>query len=374
MSGVGGMIRKRSDGRWEGRYVGPDGRKHSVYARKEGDVRRLLREAVAQSDAGLAPVSHRLTVAAYLDRWLADSVEPRLRPRTVDSYRETCRRYIAPAIGGVAVAKLERAHIQRMVADLTARGDLSPTTVRYAYSVLRIALGRAVKDGVVHRNVAELVDPPRKSTVEMRPLTGEQVRHFLDATADDRFGPLYALAVATGMRQGELLALRWDDVDLEARTLDVRHSLQRRSRVLAEPKTQRGRRRLVLGESALDALRTQASRQRRARIAAGRSWHDEGLIFTTGEGRPLDGANVTHGLQVALERLGLPRQRFHDLRHAHATLMLEAGEELAVISRTLGHADLSTTADIYSHLTRAMQERSAARMDSILAPRRAVVG
>lgn len=365
------FIRKRKDGRFEGRYLGADGRVHYVYGEKEKDVRARINEAIKTDDVGLAPVSKTLTVEAYLDRWLADSVKPRLRPRTYDSYAETCRRYIVPAIGAVRIAKLERAHIQRMVADLTARGDLSPTTVRYSYSVLRIALGRAMKDGVVIRNVAELVDPPRKATVEMRPLTADQVRVLIEATADDRLGPLYALAVATGMRQGELLALRWDDVDLEARTLDVRHSLRRGSRELAEPKTQRGRRRLVLGESAVHALRTQQSRQRRARLAAGRSWHDEGLVFTTAEGRALDGANVTHTLQTALERAKLPRQRFHDLRHANATLLLEAGEELAVISRTLGHSDLSTTADVYAHLTRSMQERSAARMDAILAPRKA---
>lgn len=296
--------------------------------------------------------------------------EERCRPRTFESYAETVDRYVRPAIGRFPLAKLEPEHVARMLADLSARGDLSPTTVRYAHAILRIALGRALRSGRVHRNVATLVDPPAKTRREPTPLNAEQVRSLLDATAGDRLGPLWAIAVTSGLRQGELLALRWPDVDLEGATLAVRQTLARGTHDLSEPKTERARRTLRLGGEALWALREQRRLQLEERLAAGARWRDGGYVFASGIGTPLDARNVTRALAAALERAGLPHQRFHDLRHAYATLLLEHGEELAVVSRTLGHADLSTTPDVYAHLTPAMLERTAARMDAILGARR----
>jgi integrase len=154
---------------------------------------------------------------------------------------------------------------------------------------------------------------------------------------------------------------------MEAGTLTVRHTLTRRTHELGEPKTERGRRTLRLPSTALVAIRAHRVAQAEARLAAGRRWQDRGLVFTTGHGTALDSRNVTRMLQAALAKAGLPRQRFHDLRHAYATLMLEAGEDLAVVSRSLGHAGLAITADVYGHWTPAMKERSAERMEGILA-------
>jgi integrase len=373
MSGSGGQIRQRPNGTWEGRYWAA-GKRRSVYAPTKRLAQEKLRGALTNEGNGVRPVTQRVTVAAYLAEWIETSVAPRCRPRTVESYEETVRRYIVPEIGRLVLAKLEPADVSRMLAHLgeqTPRRRLSATTVKYAHTVLRSALARAVKTGRVHRNVATLVDVPSKVRHEMHPLEGDQVRHLLAATKDDPNGALYALAIATGMRQGELLALRWQDVDLEAGTLAVRHTLRRGSRQLAEPKTERARRILRLGQTALTILRDHRREQLAARLAAGRRWTDLDLVFATRTGDALDSHNVTRAFQAALRRHGLPRQRFHDLRHAYATLMIEAGEELAVVSRTLGHADLSTTADVYAHLTSAMLERSAARMDAILGPRQA---
>ncbi len=363
MSGSGGGVRQRSNGRWEGR-ARVNGRDLSVYGATKREAQERLRAACAAADSGIRPVRGRMTVAAWLAEWLGTTVATRCRPRTVESYSETVRRYILPAIGSRPLAKLEPADVAHMLAGLTARGDLSPTTVRYAYSVLRIALGRALKQGKVARNVATLVDPPAKARHELQPLTAEKARDLIAGTAEDRFGAIYALAIATGMRQGELLALRWSDVDLDAGTLAIRHTLQRATRVLAEPKTPRARRTLRLGPETVATLRAHRARQ----PVRGR----DGYVFASRTGTPLDSRNVTQELQRALARLGLPRQRFHDLRHAYATLMLEDGEELAVVSRSLGHTDLSTTADVYAHLTPAMLERAAARMDRIIGPRSSV--
>jgi integrase len=171
------------------------------------------------------------------------------------------------------------------------------------------------------------------------------------------------------MRQGELFALRWSDINLDARTLNVRHTLRRGTRTLAEPKTERARRTLRIGADVAAILREHRLRQLEERLAAGSLWHDGDFVFASSVGTPLDSQNVTHALQDALRRAGLRRQPFHDLRQAYATLLLEAGEDLAVISRSLGHANFSTTADVYAHLTPAMLERSAARMDAILGRR-----
>ena len=367
---TGGTIRHvEARDRWEARYMGADGLRHSVYARTEAEAQQRLRAALTAADNGIRPVAQELTVATYLADWIETSVRPRLRSRTTESYAETVARYIVPALGRIRLAKLEPEHVARMLADLTARGTLSPTTVRYAYAVLRIALGRALKSGRVVRNVATLVDPPARVRHEPRPLTAEQAGALLDATAGDRLAALYALALATGLRQGELLALRWSDVDLDGRMLAVRHTLRRGTRELAQPKTERARRTLRLSAGSVAALRAHRVRQVAERLATGARWRDEDYLFTTPVGRPLDSRHVTRDFQDAVARAGLPRQRFHDLRHAYATLLIEDGEELGVVSRTLGHADLATTADVYAHLTPAMLERTAARMDAILARR-----
>ena len=221
------------------------------------------------------------------------------------------------------------------------------------------------------------MDPPRKVRHDLRPLSARQVGTFLAATRDDRLGPLYAVAIGLGMRQGKLLALRWDDIDLDGRVVQVRHTLHAGERErqkgvprqwrLADPKTERGRRTLGLPTQVVAALREQRARKARERLTAGPRWQDYNFVFTTPLGRPLDGVNVTHRFQQALEVAGLPRQRFHDLRHAHATLLIEGGVELAVVSRALGHADLSTTADTYGAWTREMAGTVASRMDEVLA-------
>jgi integrase len=269
----------------------------------------------------------------------------------------------------VSLAKLTPDHVARMLAGLTARGDLSPTTVRYAGSVLRIALGRALKQGRVLRNAATLADLPAKATHELVPLTAPEVRALLASVESDRLAPLFLAAVGTGLRQGELLALRWDDVDLDAGTVTVAHTLRRGTRELAEPKTDRSRRTLSLAPSVTVGLREQRRRQIAEWLAAGSRWRDAGFVFTMPDGRALDAGHVLRRFQTALAAAGLPHQPFHALRHAYATLLLEQGEELGVVSRILGHSNIATTSDVYAHFTRTLSAHAADRMDAVLDPK-----
>ena len=286
--------------------------------------------------------------------------------------------YIKPAIGTVKLAKLTPDHVGRMLATLTARGDLSPTTVRYAGSVLRIALGRALRQGRVLRNAAALADLPAKATHELVPLTSEQVRAFSSPrsrpTDSDR---CTCAAVGTGLRQGELLALRWSDVDLKAGTLTVAHTLRRGTHELAEPKTGRSRRTLALAPSVVAGLKLQKRRQAAEQLAAGPRWHDQGFIFTGGrrqgrylvpDGRPLDAGTRPAPVPGRAEGCGTP-QPFHALRHAYATLLLEQGEELGVVSRSSDTRTSRPRADVYAHFTRKLSASAADRMDAVLHPK-----
>jgi integrase len=367
---------------FEGRYTGADGKRHSVYGKTLEAAQARLREAQTAAEAGIVVPTARGTVSEYLNEWVAGRVAATCRPRTVESYRSIVDRYLCPRaelkdgtrgdylgrpyLGRVSLAKLSAADVEKLLANLTARGTLSPTTVRAAYAVLRIALGRALKQGRVMRNVATLVDPPQKAKVELVPLTTGQVGAFRKAISGHRLEPLFFTALGTGMRQGELLALRWSDVDLDAGTVTIRHTLERGTNRLAEPKTDRSRRTLHLPLPVAAMLRRHQADQAAERSAA-RVWDARGFVFANrANGGPLDGPNVTADLRELLRRAGLPAQRFHDLRHAFATLQLEAGAELFEVSRALGHSNISTTADVYGAFTRTMAQRTASRMDAVL--------
>lgn len=255
----------------------------------------------------------------------------------------------------------------------TARDDesvtLSPRTVQYIYAVLRRALGQALKWNLVARNVATLVDPPRVRRPEVQPLSPEEARQLLTKVEGDRLAALYSVALALGLRQGEALGLRWRDVDLEAGTLAIRNALQRVDGKLqfVDPKTSKSRRTVALPEVAVAALRTHRVRQYQERLVAGTRWHDTGLVFTTSIGSGLDGRNVTRQFQKLLKDLGLPRQRFHDLRHTCASLLLAQGVHPRVVMDILGHSQIKLTMDTYSHVIPQLQRDAAGRINEILA-------
>lgn len=222
------------------------------------------------------------------------------------------------------------------------------------------------------RNVARLVHAPKQDKVERVPFTVEQMTALIAATAEQRIGPLIVLSATTGLRQGEALALRWEDVDLEAGTLAVRHTLDPRTHKVAPTKTERSRRTVHLPEIALAAVREQRRWQLEDRLRAGRTWQDDGFVFASSVGTALDARNVDRRYHSVRERLGLPNVPWHHLRHFAATALLGAGEDLFVVSRILGHTSVATTASFYGHVQPAMLRKSADRMDELM--RRAAGG
>ena len=364
-----GSISKRKDGRWEGRIsVGYEGgtRKRKVfYGKTRREVQQQLTKALRDHQQGLPVAPERQTVATFLTSWLDVAAKPRLRPSTYTSYRQTVTQHLVPALGRIILQKLTAQQVQRYLNEKRAVG-LSARTVQYHHAILRSALNQAVKWDLIPRNVATLVDVPRVEQHDFRYFTLEESRRFLRAVQGDRLEALYTVAVALGLRQGEALGLRWDDVDLA--NVKVRMQLQRINGklTLVPTKTARSRRTIPLPEFAIAALRRHRTQQLQERLAAGEKWQEHGLVFTTTLGTPIDARNVTRWFHRILERADLPQIRFHDLRHTAATLLLAQGLSPRVIMETLGHSQISLTMNTYAHVMPAMQQEAAERMHEML--------
>lgn len=363
-----GSIKQRADGLWEARISLPDGKRRSFYGKTRKEAQDKLRAALRDLDAGLDLSAGRQTLAQYMTRWLADVAQPKVRASTYKSYESYVRLHIIPELGRYQLSQLTPQHVQTFLNGRTAVG-LSPRSVQYVRAILRRALGQAQKWGLVNRNVAALVDPPRTVRHQIQPLSPEQARAFIEHTHDDRLGPLFHVAIASGLRQGELFGLRWQDVDLTAGTLTVRHAMQRVDGKLTfvEPKTPLSRRTVTLPASAVAALRMQHDRQTFERVLAGDRWQEWGLVFPSTVGTPLEPSNVIARLHRLLAEAGLPRQRFHDLRHCSASLLLAGGVAPRTIMGILGHSQISLTMNTYAHLSPALEHDAARALDAVLA-------
>jgi integrase len=365
-----GSIYRRKDGRWVGQYTiytatGPKYR--YLYGKTRAAVAEKLTKAMADRNGGLIFDVGNLTVGEYLDSWLSDSVRGTVRPSTFERHEGIIRLHIKPSLGRVGLKKLTPAHVRGLHREKLDAG-LAPATVRKIHSTLHKALSQAVSDGIVPRNAAD-VKAPRPTPEEMQPLSEAEARAFLDTARGDRFEPLYMLAISTGLRRGELLGLRWKDVDLERGTLRVGRALVREAgrHVLGETKTRRGRRQINLTPRAVSTLKAHCKKQLEEKIKLTGLHRDHGLIFATRVGTPINPENlVNRSFKPLLERASLPEIRFHDLRHTCATLLLSKNVNPKIVSEMLGHATIAITLDTYSHVLPTMQESAARAMEDAL--------
>lgn len=365
-----GSIYKRQDGRWTaavnlGYQEGKLRRKY-VYGKTRAEVAEKLTAALRDQQQGVPIATERQTVTQFLDRWLEDCVKPSVRPKTFTSYSQLVRIHIKPELGHIQLFKLSPQQVQGFLNDRLKK-ELSPRTVQYIRAVLRKALGQALRWGLVVRNVATLVDSPRVERAEIKLMLSNEAQRFLECVQGDRLEALFSVALAMGLRQGEALGLRWQDIDWDAGVLRVRFALQRVNRrlELSELKTKSSRRDLPLIDSVLNSLRAHRTRQLQEKLLAGSNWQDSGFVFTTSIGTPLDARNVIRKYHALLKKAELPQHRFHDLRHSCASLLLAQGVPLKTVSDILGHSQISITADYYAHIAPEMRREALNVMDSI---------
>lgn len=367
-----GNIRQRADGLWEARLSLEGGKRKSFYGKTRADVARQLAAAIRDRDAGL-PVAGggRLTVAQFLDGWL-ERVKSSLKPRTHTRYAELAR-HVSESVGTLPLVRLTPARIEHLYADKIAEG-LSTSTAHHIHAVLHKALGDAYRKGLLAHNPCDRVDAPRMAKYRGAVLTAEQSRAVLDTAADDRLCALYTLALTTGARLGELLALRWKDIDLDDKVLRINGTMQYIGGALSiqTPKTEGSRRAIALTSLGVDALRAHRKRQAEERLAIGPDWEDGDLVFCTPIGGPIDGRTLLRSdFYPLLARAGVPRVRFHDLRHSAATFLVSLGVPMAVVAQILGHSSIRVTGDTYSHVSVAMQRQAMNDLDALLRKRQA---
>ena len=323
------------------------------------DAERRLTEILREMDTGSPPSSSgRVTVGEYLEGWLRDPMEFRVRSRTLEGYREHVRGKIIPRMGGVLLNRLTAFQVQEMESGLLRDGGrdgrgLSPRTVLQTHRILSGALTHALRMGLVSRNVALAVEPPRFSRYEVRTLTWEEAVRFLSTVVDPLLRAVFLLALQTGLRRSELLGLQWRDVDLPGRSLSVRRGLIKLSSgelEVTEPKSGRGRV-VTLVDDSVVALESMVA------LGVGNG----NFIFCRSGGAPLDPAWVTRAFRRSALRAGLDGLRFHDLRHTHATLLLAEGVHPKVVSERLGHSSIAITVDTYSHVQPTVQREASER-------------
>lgn len=362
---------RRSDKRWEAGLPVPDPAQPGATT-----YLRTTKKTEREAYGWLAGKKHerntgtlldfdadRLTLAEYLGRWLRYSVKHEVGPLTYINTESVIRVHLDTSLGKRKLSKLTPAHVQGLCVEKLDSG-LSPGTVRRIHGVLRKALEQARRWRLVAHNVAAEVKPPRHRAAEMDILSREEARKVFEGAKGDRLEALWHLALKTGMRQGELLALRWPDIDISGGIISIRRSVSVRGQVrFSSPKG--GQNRAIEIGSGLSGLLEEHRRKQRLERMRKWNWEERDLVFPGPAGDVLRRHSLVKRLERILERARVKRVRMHDLRHTAATRMLEDGEELFVVSKTLGHASIKITADTYAHVTPALRRRLASRMDNL---------
>ena len=371
-----GSIRKRKDGRWEGRYTAghdPETGKaiyKNVLGRSQAEVKEKLKQAIGEAQALDITKAGKYTVGDWMEVWFQDYAKIKVRPSSHQTYQGYIHNHIRPNIGDIPLEKLTSLDLQKFYKKLLAQGrvdrveakgqpkGLSAKTVRNIHQILSSALKLAQEQRLILTNPAEGCALPRVEHQEMKTLTTVQLASFFREARESGVFELYYLELATGLRRGELLGLKWEDIDLERGDLRVRRQVSRiNGEVVEAPlKTKNAYRTLPLAEDTVSVLKEQR------RKVGNSPW-----VFPSPNGGPISPDSVLHMLHRVLKRAGLPRVRFHDLRHTFATLALQNGVDVKTVSGMLGHFSAGFTLDTYAHITSAAQRQAAKTMGSVLA-------
>jgi integrase len=394
-----GTIYQRKDGRWEGvafvLTAAGTYRRVRTYATTREDARRKLTKLIEQSDLGIPAASSAWTVEEYLAYWLRIVVLQERRPKTYQGYESVVRLHLVPGLGRRRLAKLGAQDVRMFITRLRqecqcckngwdaqreerrwcarkggrcCESKLSPRMVQWVHAVLRNALECAVREEIIPRNVASLVKVTTPQYAVNRGLTAPQAQAVLKAARPQRLGALYVLALFLGLRRGELLGLRWEDVDLNGGKLEVMQTLQRVGRALrlVPPKTEGSRRTVPLPLACVEALREHKRRQFRERSDAWPDWENHGLVFPSRRGTPMEPDNLRRSWSVIRIAAGLPQVRFHDLRHTCVTLLLDLGVPPHVVREIVGHSAIEVTMTIYAHASLDEKRKALGKLGEAL--------
>jgi integrase len=372
-NGEGSITRHKKSGLWMARYTvetptGP--KRQTIYGGTRKEAAEKLAKALSDRADGIVVDDKNLTLGEYLDRWLSDAVRGTVRESTYSRDKYLVTNHVKPSIGRVKLKNLNALHLQSLYRERLDSG-LSGSTVQKIHHVLHKALTQAMRWDLIPRSPADSVKAPTPTPKEMHPLSALEARKLLEAARGDRLEALYVLAIHTGMRRGELLGLKWGDVDLDDTfpTVRVRRTLTRKDTgyVLGEPKTKKSRRTIRLTPQAVEALRRHLTSQMEHMEHLGDLYDDQGLIFTTEVGTLINPSNLRQrSFMPLLERAGLPQITFNDLRHTCASLLFQRNVHPKFVQELLGHASVAITLDTYSHMLPGMGSEAADAIESAL--------
>lgn len=368
----------------QGTIVGEDGKVQRVRKQMRGgrtkkEAQETLTRLMAKLMDGSYVEPSKMTLEAYLSKEWLPRVREEVKPSTFASYKINAESHLIKRLGHLRLQALSTSHVRQLHADLRSsgrtdgKGGLSPVTVKHVHLLLTKVLGDALTDGYVARNVAKVVKPPKRDADadqsqdvahEMKTWNGGELKAFLESVKEDRLYGAWHLSAHTGMRRGELLGLRWEDIDFERCQLAVRRALvqagpSRKEIAFSEPKTVKGKRTVALDPMTVAVLREHRKAQLEERMAIGANYREMGLCFTDLDGGPLRPDSFSKRFDRHVRDSGLPKIRLHDLRHTHASLALQAGIHPKIVSERLGHSTVSFTLDVYSHCIKGMQEDAA---------------
>lgn len=364
-----GSIWRRKDGRYEARvYVPqPDGtrKRKTVYGSTWDECDTKRQELVLRDRQGVPTPTRSAKLSEWLPYWLEEFVRDDRKKTTYAKYETHVRRYLIPHIGSKRLETLGAADVRRMLAAVTAQA--SAATAKESHRVLRSAITAACREELITRNVVKLVPAPRVQSRELKPWDLEETTTFLETSRKDPLYAAFVLAVALGLRRGEILGLRWSDIDLERRTLTVRNQIQRVQKELYADSTKNRRTRAIpVPLMCVAPLRWQRLRQSEQRLAAGGNWIDGNYVFTTRTGRPIEPRNLSRSFERITDHGGLRRIRLHDARHGCATLLFAAGVPARVVMEILGHSQIAVTMNIYTHVSDEHRREAMGHMDRLL--------
>jgi len=346
-----------------------NGRRITKYANSQRECRDWIHEMRIKIGKGLTFTGTQVTLEKFAKTWLAGK-ELSLRSGTIDQYRQIVEQHILPTIGKMRLQDISPAHLKHLYLAKKEAGE-GARTVQMIHAVMYNMLKRAMKEGVLGRNPADAVERPKVEETERRILSEEQARQLVIATMDKRLGTLIYLALITSMREGELLGLKWSDLDWKKGQLHVQRQVQRitgEGLVFVPPKTKAGQRKIKLGQGALERLAAHRSEQELLKAAQRERWEENDLIFPNNLGRPMGCENMISEFKQLLAENGLPKIRFHDLRHTSISFLLDSGTPVNTVQKRAGHSKASVTTDTYGHSLARAEEEAAERIEEMITP------